>query len=203
MNLKQIVESLAGWCTPEKAQVLFDLVLKSDSQISLELGVFGGRSLIPMALAHQQKESGFVLGVDAWQKQASLEGDGASKEGVSAKENDDWWAKVNYSEVYQNCLKAIEKNNLNGYCGTVKMRTLSVGLLIRDNSIDILHQDSNHSEEISCAEVELFHFKVKSGGYWISDDTDWDTTQKAQELLMSKGFECIDDFDSYRVYLKQ
>lgn len=202
MNLPAIVNSLDGWCTPQKAQVLFDLVLKSDSQVSLELGVFGGRSLIPVALAHQQKNSGFVLGIDAWTKEASAEGDGAFKEGVTAKENDDWWSKVDYHKVYSSCINAIEKYALTKYCGTVKMRTLSVGILIRENSIDLLHQDSNHSEEISCAEVELYHSKVKSGGYWISDDTDWQTTQKAQELLMDKGFDLIADHTSYKVFQK-
>lgn len=202
MNLNSIVNSLEGWCSEEKANVLFNLTMKSDSQVSLELGVFGGRSLIPIALAHQTKGSGFVLGIDAWNKQASVEGSGAYKEGMSPKENDEWWSKVDYHKIYSGCIDAIEKHDLSQYCGTVKMRTLDVGILIRDNSIDLLHQDSNHSEEISCAEVEMYHSKVRSGGYWISDDTDWATTQKAQELLQDKGFDLIADYTSYKVFQK-
>lgn len=202
MNLTQIVNSLEGWCTPEKAQVLFNLVLKSDSQVSLELGVFGGRSLIPIGLAHQQKGSGFVLGIDAWNKQASVEGDGASAPGTTTQENDAWWSKVDYQAIHTGCQKAIEKYNLAEFCGTVKMRTLSVGLLIMDNSIDLLHQDSNHSEEISCAEVELYFPKMRDGSYWISDDSDWASTQKSMELLQDKGFTLIADYEKYKVFQK-
>lgn len=202
MNLNSIVNSLEGWCSAEKAQVLFDLVLKSDSQISCELGVFGGRSLIPIALAHKAKNSGFVLGIDAWTKEASVEGSGAFKDGVTAKENDEWWSKVNYPSIHAGCILAIDKYGVNDYCGTVRMRTLSVGLLIRDNSIDLLHQDSNHSEEVSCAEVEMYFPKMKDGSYWISDDTDWTTTQKSQELLQDKGFTLIADYGNYKVFRK-
>jgi hypothetical protein len=57
-----------------------------------------------------------------------------------------------------------------------------------DQTIDILHQDSNHSEEISCEEVELYWNKVKPGCFWVFDDTDWPTTKKAQDLLLTKGY---------------
>lgn len=199
-NLNLIVNSLQGWCSVQKAHILYDLVLKSDSQVSVELGVFGGRSLIPIALAHKVKDSGFVLGVDAWNKQASIEGDGASKDGISAKANDEWWSNVDYGKIYDGCSKAIDRYGLNNFCGTVKINSLTVGTLIKDNFIDLLHQDSNHSEEISCAEVELYFPKMKAGSYWICDDTDWTTTQKAQELLMDKGFTMVADYQNFRVF---
>lgn len=202
-NLNLIINSLEGWCSAQKAQVLYDLILKSDSQVSIELGVFGGRSLIPIALAHKAKSSGFVLGVDAWSKQASIEGSGAFKDGVTAKENDEWWSKVDYNKIYEGCVNAIQKYGVSDCCGTARMRTLAVGLLLKDNSIDLLHQDSNHSEEVSCAEVEMYFPKMKDGSYWISDDTDWATTQKSQELLMDKGFTMIADYQNYKVFQKQ
>ena len=85
MKLKSLVKSLPGWCTPEKAQRLFDLVIESNSQITCELGVFGGRSFIPLALAHKQKGTGFALGIDAWKKEASLEG-------TNSLENNEYWS---------------------------------------------------------------------------------------------------------------
>ena len=69
-----------------------------------------------------------------------------------------------------------------------------------DESIDFLHQDSNHSEKISCEEVELYHKKVKKNGIWVFDDTNWDTTKKAQELLVSYGYEEIYDSGTWKVY---
>ena len=76
-------------------------------------------------------------------------------------------------------------------CDNVKllrMKSIEAVKFFENESIDFLHQDSNHSEETSCMEVELYHSKVKRSGIWCFDDTDWPTTQKAQELLISKGY---------------
>jgi hypothetical protein len=71
------------------------------------------------------------------------------------------------------------------------------------NSIDFLHQDSNHSEENTCEEVELYWNKLKEGGYWIFNDADWPTAQKAQKLLLSKGYtEHYNANDKWKVYLR-
>ena len=56
----------------------------------------------------------------------------------------------------------------------------------------MLHQDGNHSEEMSCLDIELWSNKIKKKGYWLMDDTNWPTTQKAQKLIITKGFIEID-----------
>lgn len=196
MSLAEIITPLPGWCTPEKAQVLFDLVKKCDSKISIELGVFGGRSLIPIAIAHKEKGSGFVLGFDPWTKNACLEG-------TNDEANNQWWSELNYFEIYTKCNTDISNLDLLDHCSTVRMNSLIAGDLFKDNSIDLLHQDSNHSQEITCAEVILYAPKIKLGGYWISDDTDWETTQQSQDLLIEKGFVLTDDHQNYKVFQKQ
>lgn len=195
-NLKELIEPMHGWCTPEKAQVLFDLILKSNSQFTVELGVFGGRSLIPMGLAHKEKQSGVVIGIDAWCASASLEG-------VNDKANDDWWKDIDYKAIKQSCIDAIDANDLWEFCETLHMRSKTFGALIGKEVIDILHQDSNHSEATTCMEVELFAPLIRAGGYWISDDTDWKTTQKAQALLIAKGFDVYSEFNTYKIFRKK
>ena len=56
------------------------------------------------------------------------------------------------------------------------------------------------SEKISCEEVELYHKKVKKNGIWVFDDTNWDTTKKAQELLVSYGYIEIYDSGTWKIY---
>lgn len=63
VNFANIVAPMEGWCSKEKAQKLFQLVLETDSQRSIELGVFGGRSLVPLGYGHKTKGSGFVIGI--------------------------------------------------------------------------------------------------------------------------------------------
>ena len=53
---------------------------------SVELGVFAGRSALPIAIAHHDLGRGIVIGIDAWSINAT-------KEGQNSKENDEWWEK--------------------------------------------------------------------------------------------------------------
>jgi hypothetical protein len=80
------------------------------------------------------------------------------------------------------------------------MRSQDVAGFYGDETVDLLHQDSNHAEEITCEEVELWAPKIRRGGYWIFDDTDWVTTQKAQAMLVHLGFEEIEDRVTWKVY---
>lgn len=189
------VETLPGWCTQEKAELLYNSVGRINSQISIELGVFGGRSLIPMALAHKQKGSGFAIGFDAYKGKVCAEG-------TNAEANNAWWMRQNMMEIYHNCIEAIEAHELGDFCSVVRMRSQDAGLLIKDNCVDILHQDSNHNWETILAEVILWIPKVKVGGLWIADDVLWTEAKDAYDKLPEYGLELINDFVDWRVYKK-
>ena len=77
---------------------------------------------------------------------------------------------------------------------------VALGLLVAaPAAVAVLHQDSNHSEAISCAEVEQWTPKLARDGYWIADDTDWATTQRAQRRLHELGFEVVEDHVQWKV----
>ena len=61
-------KNIRGWCTLEKAIKMTEYI-KDDFKLCVELGVFGGKSLLPISL----KCKGKVIGIDAWEKEASLE----------------------------------------------------------------------------------------------------------------------------------
>jgi cephalosporin hydroxylase len=178
-------DTIHGWCTREKAVTMMNIVFQSKPSLTVELGVFGGKSLLALALASKQvNPTSKVIGIDAWTAQASLEG-------TNAKENDDWWSKVDYPGMYEYTKNLMNQNSVGSIVDLWKCKSNECINKFEDNSIDILHQDSNHSEEISCEEVELYWNKLKTGGHWIFDDTNWATTQEAQKLLVTKGFEEI------------
>lgn len=195
MTLTETVESLYGWCTPEKAARLHELIISSNSQFTVELGCFGGRSLLPMALAHKEKQSGFVIGIDAWKAEVCLEG-------TNSKENDEYWANVDYKLVYDNCRDAIDKHDLTDYCDTLRMRSQVCGTLFTDNIIDVLHQDSSHNPETILAEIEIWIPKLKVGGYWIADDTDWKETAFGYSKLPEYGLKLVENFDKWQIWKK-
>lgn len=52
-----------------------------------------------------------------------------------------------------------------------------------DESINILHIDGNHTEQIALADAKMFLPKVKKGGYIWFDDVNWSSTNKAVQFL--------------------
>ena len=170
-----------GWCTVEKANKLMEIVDEIAPKICVELGVFGGRSLLPIALA-AKKFSSKVFGIDAWCVAASIEG-------TNDKANTDWWAAIDYDFMYKYTVDLMVKNDVD--VKLIRNSSLLVYTMFADESIDLFHQDSNHSAEITCQEIELYFNKIRIGGLWIFDDINWPTTQEAAKLLVIKGYEKI------------
>lgn len=180
---------LEGWCSPEKALKLAEIIIDNKCKVCVELGVFAGRSLLPIAIASGKDSK--VVGIDAWSSNAS-------SEGVNDKVNEEWWNKIDYDKFfkYTKDLMNIHKVKVE----LIRDKSVNVVNMFEDQSIDLLHQDSNHSEEVSSKEVELYWNKVKRGGFWVFDDTNWETTQKAQNDLKSKGYEVIYETDSWTIF---
>lgn len=196
MNLTEIVEPLPGWCTKEKAQILYDIVIKVDSQLTVELGVFGGRSLSAFAHAHKIKGSGICIGIDAWKAQVSVEG-------TNSKANDEYWMSVDYKSIYQTCQQMIVDNGFEGICETLRMKSQAASILFQNNSIDIIHQDSGHNNETITEELKLWTPKLKKGGYWIADDTDWVEAVDGYSHLSDYGLFLEQDFIKWQVWRKE
>jgi predicted O-methyltransferase YrrM len=179
-----------GWCTPEKALKLVEVVETYKPKTCVELGVFGGKSLLPIAVAAGKDAT--VIGVDPWAASASTEG-------TNDKANEDWWKRIDYDYFFNYTRKLLDAHACS-HAQLWRDKSANVFYRFEDESIDLLHQDSNHSEEVSCAEVGLYWNKVRPGGIWVFDDTNWPTTQKAQVLLETKGYLCINDSGSWKVY---
>ena len=87
--------------------------------------------------------------------------------------------------------KVISDAGLSDMTKLIRCKSEDAACQFTSQSISLLHQDSNHSEEVSCQEVSLWFDKVKIGGYWVFDDTNWSSTMKAQMLLLEKGYKLI------------
>lgn len=180
--IDSILPSLPGWCTPHKGRTMAGFILAEKPVTCVELGVFGGRSLVAMALALKSNGVGKAYGVDPYIAAASLEG-------KNDPANDEWWSHLDYEGIYQAAVGGIRRAEVEGFAEIIRARSQDVA--DKWAQIDLLHQDSNHSEEVSCAEVEIFAPKLKSGGLWIMDDVDWETTRKALGTLVSRGFDVV------------
>jgi hypothetical protein len=70
-KISQALPFLEGWCSKEKACAFIDLVLQEKPQTCVEIGVFGGKSLLPVAMALKSLGQGIVIGVDPWDKKSN------------------------------------------------------------------------------------------------------------------------------------
>jgi hypothetical protein len=194
-RIEAALTPLHGWTTPEKGVRLAQLVIEREAERTVEIGVFGGRGTIAMAMGHEVLRKGYVVGIDPWEVSAALDGE-------NAPANDEWWRALDYEAIYEHFFQAVARHGLPRYCRIMRERSDSAIRLFADGSVSVLHQDGNHSEAISAAEVEMWTPKLESGGYWVADDTDWATTQKAMQRLSERGFELLEDHGGWRVYRK-
>lgn len=163
---------MEGWCTIEKANAMIDAVYGVNAQTCVELGVFGGKSLIAMALACKFKGTGVAVGVDPWKL-------GDCLEGTNDPANAEWWSKLDLEAIYRGFIRKVLDLGLTYQCQWLRYRSSDVLPFFRDGSIDILHQDSNHSEEVSCFELDAWTPKIATGGLLIQDDRLWPSMAKA------------------------
>lgn len=186
---------MEGWCSDEKAQALYDLVCTSDAKLCVEIGVFGGKSLIAMGLACRDKGSGGVIGLDPWNNKACTEGSNSPL-------NDKWWLSLDLVHIYMGCIKAIQRNGVFEQCNTLKLKSEDAAKLFTDDLCDIIHQDGNHNVESITKELQLWIPKLKVGGYWICDDVDWPEAAGGYAKLPEYGLKIVEDFHTWQIWQK-
>jgi predicted O-methyltransferase YrrM len=184
---------MEGWVTADKGIAIAELVVKHKPEICVEIGVFGGRSLVATALALKENKWGKVYGIDPWKTDDCLEGD-------QEQANKDWWAKVDMHDIHKKCMEAIWKLDLDGRVVIIRSKAQHATALFK--RIDFLTIDGNHSETSSCRDVELYCPRLKVGAPVIFDDADWPSTKKAQELIL-KYCDLVRDCGSWRVYSRK
>jgi len=154
---------LHGWCAQEKAAVLIDLILKSKPEVILEIGVWGGKSLVPMACALRANHKGIIYGIDPWEAKASLQG-------LTNETNKGFWGWVDHVGVMQGLIDKIGQFELGEHIELIRSTSEEADPIY---NIDILHIDGNHSDETSYIDVTKWVPLVKAGGLIIYDDITW------------------------------
>ena len=81
------------------------------------------------------------------------------------------------------------------------MKSAEASKLFGFASVQLIHQDGNHSEAITMAEIKDWWPKLAVNGYWVSDDLEWKTTQASKAWLISKS-KVVEDHDDWAVFQK-
>ena len=171
-----------GWCPEDKAEYLCNLIETHKLDRILEIGVFAGKSFLPMAHT-AQRYGGKAIGIEPFDV-------GPTQEGINPVSNDEWWGKIDYQELEQGVEDSIKRYGLEGIITLLKM-TSKQALEELSGEFGLIHQDSNHSEEVSFWETTNYAPLVAAGGFYVLDDIDWNvdgvkTNAKSIALLDEK-----------------
>jgi len=169
--LKSLKE-LEGWCTPRKASLLMDMIYMIKPEIVVEIGVFGGSSLIPMAFALKDIGQGKIYGIDPWNKNDSLVG--------MQGEHYDWWGSLDHEAILQSLLAKMNEYDLTRQIELIRSTSEEAPPI---HEIDLIHIDGNHSDEMSFLDVVKWVPLLRRGGIIVFDDIDWGTNERAVKWL--------------------
>ena len=173
-------KSIQGWCSLRKSLHLASLVVATNSTVSVELGVWGGASSIPMALAHKFIGKGILWAVDPWSASASIIDQNA--------ENQAFWGNQQMHDlVYQDFMKNLINLQLNDYIKVI--RSTSDKAQLPEIPIEVLSVDGNHGKQV-IQDITKWAPRVGGGGYVCLDDMSWDggSVMEAIHLLKTMGF---------------
>jgi predicted O-methyltransferase YrrM len=178
MRIKNTLHRIEGWCSAEKAENFIDLIMETKPSLYVEIGTYGGSSLVPVALTLKFLNKGHVVTIDPWDKAEAIR----YFDPIKDEQHLNWWSRINYSYIYDSYLHNLKKYGIENFVTTLKMTSEQATQHI-PNEIDILYLDGNHTEYASLQDVLLYLPKVRVGGYiWINDAL-WEEHRKATEWL--------------------
>lgn len=178
LEVSSNITSLEGWCSVERAMHFIDLVLEIKPKVCVELGVFGGRSLYPVATALKFLGDGIAIAIDPWDRFECIKYYDPMKDEASLR----WWGKLNIDFIYSSYLYMLKRFDLETYVETIRKTSEEAEREI-DEVIDIIHLDGNHSRLTSSLDVILYLPKVRKGGYIWMNDALWNDRLEAVDLL--------------------
>ncbi|MGB7978582.1 MAG: class I SAM-dependent methyltransferase [Chlamydiales bacterium] len=177
-----------GWCSQEKALNFIDLVLEVKPKVCVEIGVFGGASLLPVASALNYLGEGIAVAIDPWDKIECIRYLDPDKNTKDLR----WWAHQNMDHIYFGFLSLLRQFDLQKTVVIFRSTSKKAAKIL--GQIDILHIDGNHFEQVVTEDARLYLPKVREGGYIWLTDAHWMSAQGAVDLLL-EGCDWIKTID--------
>lgn len=183
--LKRVAEVKKGldggdWCDRAKTEALVSMVIAFRPPLIVEVGVFGGGSLIPMAMAIQHLGGGaVVVGIDPWS-------DAIAIQGQVTNEDREWWAAISLDRVYDKFISKIRELGLEAFTQIHRKTSDAVDI---PAGIAILHIDGSHDDQ-AVRDVAHFAPRVELGGFCVMDDLHWANggPKRGAQRLVQMGF---------------
>lgn len=194
--LEKITWDFGGGCPFEKAFIMADLVCKYNLKTTVEIGVYRGRSLLPIALAHKLSTQGIAYGIDPYKLEEALENDTPFTEDIEK-----FCLALDFDSLHKDVLNLIESYQVVEHCILLRQTSKEAINYFIDNDIyfDLLHIDGNHDTEKVMLDVNLYLPRIKPGGFIVMDDCfNWESVNFVYTKLKSQYTVILERFDLNR-----
>lgn len=175
-NFNKVKEGVINYlsntsCSKEKISFLMDHILKTKPQICVEVGVFAGATLLPVAVTLKYLGGGKAYAIDAWSN------DVATFNMKPHDHNRERWSQLDLKAVYYKFKSRLYDWDVESKVKILKKTSEKAAPDV--NQIDFLHLDGDYTEEGSYNDAVLYLSKVKPGGYILYSNV----------LLLVNGFQ--------------
>jgi len=181
-----------GWASLNKSGYFIDCVeeicTRVDNPVCVEIGVYAGKSLLPIAMSLQRNKKGIVYGIDPWSNEEAIKG--------YSGPNEYYWGSIDLKEKYQFFQNLILEFDLSKYVITVVDASDNVPEI---KNIDLLHIDGQHTEQ-AVRDAKKFASQVTLNGYCFVDDITWGEVADLPYLLKDMGFVEVHRVDTGVMY---
>jgi len=185
-----------GWCSQLKSDAIIDCVMETcigvNNPVCVEIGVYGGKSLLPFGLALKNLDKGIVYGIDPWSNQEAVVG-------YNHPSHQQFWGNIDLKRMHDICVSGINQLHLEEFVFLLKTTSDNAKQI---GDINVLHIDGQHTEQL-LRDINKYATKVVRGGYCFVDDVEWsEHTLKSVPLMEELGFGKVRDISGCFLYKK-
>ncbi|MFI4992206.1 MAG: class I SAM-dependent methyltransferase [Solirubrobacterales bacterium] len=186
VKMEQVLDTIpvddGGGASRLKMLVLADLIIARPVIRMVEIGVYRGRLLLPLAMLMQWREGGEVFGIDPYAALAAEQHDEHHRQ----IDLEHWADEVDWDDLYEGVQRTADQLGLQTRCNLVRARSEDVADQFAPGTIDLLHIDGNHDRDAVARDAELYVPRVSVGGYVVLDDASWPSVHPVFEQMYAE-----------------
>jgi hypothetical protein len=196
VRIEQVIRRIpldeGGGASLLKILLLGDLIVERPVLRLVEIGVYRGRLLLPLALIMRWREAGEAVGIDPYSASAAAQRDDHGRP-IDLQE---WAAGIDWEGAYEGVRRDITWLGLDGHCRIIRGSSADVVGRFPVRSIDLLHIDGNHDRAAVLNDARLYIPRVSQGGFVVLDDASWSSVKPVRDCLSQHHELVFELFDS-------